>query len=367
MRIITELVKKNVVLTVAFAAAVITALFVPPDSLYLGYLDWHTLLSLFSVLAVVTALRNIRFFFTLARQMVTHFKTARSAILAVVYITFIGSMLITNDMALLIFLPLSYLVLSATGKERYLLFTFIMQNTAANLGGMLTPFGNPQNLYLYSFFNIPTTEFMAILLFPFLTSLLLITLACLLVKPEPLAMAAESAALPRGRVALYLGMFILCLGMVLRFVPLFPGAAVIALILLVADRSALKKVDYPLLLTFACFFVFAGNMARIEPIRELFSALLERSVLLTSVVASQFISNVPAAILLAQFTGNYRDLLIGVNIGGAGTLVASLAGLITYYEYKRLRPGKGREFMIMFTVISFAFLLILVGLELIFR
>ena len=173
--------------------------------------------------------------------------------------------------------------------------------------------------------------------------------------------------MPRGRVVLYIVSFFLCIGMVLRFVPFAWGIAVVAAVLLVVDRSALRKVDYALLLTFACFFVFAGNMARIEMVREVFSAFLERSVLLTGIAVSQVISNVPAAILLAQFTGNYRDLLIGVNVGGAGTLVASLASLITYYEYKRLRPGDTRSFLVQFTIISFAFLFILTGLVLIFR
>ena len=168
-------IKKNMVMVIALLAAAITSIIIPPDRAYLGYFDLKTLTCLFCVLAVVCALKNINFFYMLARKVVKCFKNARMSILALVYITFIGSMLIANDMALLTFLPLGYLVLTTTGKQRYMAFTFVMQNIAANLGGMLTPFGNPQNLYLYTFFNIPTGEFMGIMAPPFAVSITLLT------------------------------------------------------------------------------------------------------------------------------------------------------------------------------------------------
>ena len=174
-----EFTKKNVVMIIAFSAAVITMFFVPVDGQYADYFDYKTLTCLFCTLSIVCALKNIHFFYMLAHKIVRLFKTARMSVLALTYITFIGSMLIANDMALLTFLPLAYLVLSTTGKEKYMAFTFIMQNIAANLGGMLTPFGNPQNLYLYTKFNIPTGEFMSIMSVPFFVSILLITLCCL--------------------------------------------------------------------------------------------------------------------------------------------------------------------------------------------
>ena len=168
---ILSFVKKNAVMFIALLAAIITSVIVPPDAEYLSYFDLKTLSCLFCVLAVVCALKNIRFFYMLAHKVVELFKNARMSVLALVYITFIGSMLIANDMALLTFLPLGYIVLHSTGKEKYMAFTFIMQNITANLGGMLTPFGNPQNLYLYSKFNIPTGEFMAIMAIPFIISI----------------------------------------------------------------------------------------------------------------------------------------------------------------------------------------------------
>ena len=172
--------KKNVVLVIALIAALITTIIVPVDKNYLGYFDFKTLTCLFCVLAVVCALKNINFFYMLAAEIVKLFKNARFAILALVYITFIGSMLIANDMALLTFLPLGYIVLTSSGKEKYMAFTFIMQNIAANLGGMLTPFGNPQNLYLYTKFQIPNGEFMAIMAPPFILSVVLITICCVI-------------------------------------------------------------------------------------------------------------------------------------------------------------------------------------------
>ena len=352
--------KKNVVLAVAFVAALVTTFIVPIDRAYADYFDFKTLTCLFCVLAVVCALKNIRFFYILAQKIVQCFKNARMSILALVYITFIGSMLIANDMALLTFLPLGYFVLSSTKKEKYLAFTFIMQNIAANLGGMLTPFGNPQNLYLYTKFQIPNGEFMSIMLLPFALSIALITVCCLIfVKAEPLSVEAEDTTLPKGRTALYLCLFALSIAIVFRGIPYWIGLIIIPSVLFFADRDALKKVDYPLLLTFVCFFIFAGNMARIEPVRSAFSVLMEKSTLLFSVVSCQFMSNVPSSILLSQFTDNYRELLIGVNIGGAGTLIASLASLITFREFNHHRPKETGKYIRQFSAFNFGFLGIL--------
>ena len=355
-----NLIKKNVVMFVALAAAIITCFFVPPDKAYLDYFDFKTLTCLFCVLAVVCALKNIQFFYILAKKIVQVFRNARMSILALVYITFIGSMLIANDMALLTFLPLGIFVLSTTGKSKYMAFTFIMQNIAANLGGMLTPFGNPQNLYLYTKFEIPNGEFMAIMAPPFLLSVTLITLCCFIfVKPEPLEMKDEKVVLPVGRTIVYLLLFALAIAIVFRGIPYGIGLIVIPAVLIFMDRKALKMVDYPLLLTFVFFFVFSGNMARIEAVRNLFSMLLEKSTLLFSVLSCQVISNVPSAILLSQFTDNYRELLLGVNIGGVGTLIASLASLITFREYTQQNKGKTGSYMLLFSAFNFAFLIIL--------
>ena len=240
-------------------------------------------------------------------------------------------------------------------------FTFVMQNIAANLGGMLTPFGNPQNLYLFSHFDIPTGEFMGIMAVPFAVAIVLITLCCLIfVRREELTLEnKEESRLPAGRTVFYLILFAFSILIVFRTVPYWTGLIIIPACLLFADRDALKKVDYGLLGTFLCFFVFAGNMSRMEPIRLLLSSLLEKNTLLVSALSCQFISNVPSAILLSQFTENYRELLWGVNVGGAGTVIASLASLITFREYTSHNPSRTGSYMKLFSALNFGFLGIL--------
>ena len=359
---IISFAKTNAVVIIAAFAALVTSFIVPPDREYLGYFDWKTLTCLFCVLAVVCALRNIRFFYTMAKAIIRKFKNTKYCILALVYITFIGSMLIANDMALLTFLPLGYFVLRTTGKEKYMAFTYIMQNIAANLGGMLTPFGNPQNLYLYTKFNIPDAEFVRIMFPPFIVAISLITVLCLVfVKSEPLEIEEKAAELPKARVAIYLALFALSILIVFRTIPFVVGLMVIPVALLLLDREALRSVDYGLLLTFVFFFIFSGNMARIDAVRSFFSALLERNTLLFSALSCQVISNVPSAILLSQFTANYRELLLGVNIGGVGTLIASLASLITFKAYTKDQPGNTLAYIVKFTVFNVLFFGVLVG------
>ncbi len=352
--------KKNLIVEIAFLAAVITSFIVPPDKNYFGYIDYKTLTCLFCTLAVVCALTNIKFFYMLAAKIVKMFKNTRRCILALVYITFIGSMLIANDMALLTFLPLGYLVLFSTKKQKYMAFTFIMQNIAANLGGMLTPFGNPQNLYLYTKFNIGNGEFISVMAPPFLLSVTLITVCCFIfVKNEEMVLETENITVNAKKTAVYLLLFALSVAIVFRTVPYFVGLIIIPAALFILDKKALKMVDYPLLLTFLFFFIFAGNMGRIDAVKDFFGAVLSLNTLLFSSLSCQVISNVPSAILLSQFTANYRELLLGVNIGGVGTLISSLASLITFREYVNLNPGKGKSYILKFSAFNFAFLIIL--------
>lgn len=358
---IKNILKANVVTVIAFMLALITAFIIPPDGEYVSYFDFRTLTCLFCVLLVVCALRNVRFFFTLAKAIVRKFRNTRSAILALVYITFIGSMLIANDMALLTFLPLGYFVLHTTGKDKYMAITFILQNIAANLGGMLTPFGNPQNLYLYSKFEIPDLEFISIMFPPFILAISLITVCCIVfVKAEQFEIKERAAELPVWRVTVYLILFALSILIVFRTVPYLIGLLIIPIAILILDKEAFISVDYGLLLTFVFFFIFSGNMARIEPVREFFSWLLSIDTLIFSALSCQVISNVPSAILLSSFTENYRELLLGVNIGGVGTLISSLASLITFKEYTKNEPKKTFSYILKFSLFNFAFLILLV-------
>ncbi len=365
---IFKFIRKNPVLSIAFAAAVGTSTIVPIDKTYIGYLDFKTLTCLFCVLAVVCALKNINFFYILAQKIVKIFKTARSSVLALVYITFIGSMLIANDMALLTFLPLGYYVLGSTQKQKYMAVTFILQNIAANLGGMLTPFGNPQNLYLYSKFKIPNGEFMLIMLPTFLLSIALVTVCCLVfIKPEPMRILGTAVKLNGKKASLYLVLFALSIAIVFQGVPYGIGLLIIPLVLLFSDRQALLDVDYGLLFTFVFFFIFSGNMARIDIVRDLISELMSKNTLLLSVLSCQVISNVPTAILLSQFTSDYARLLVGVNIGGVGTLIASLASLITFREYKKHNPYKVGYYVGLFSLFNFAFLVILTAFSMLIQ
>ena len=360
MTTVLRFCKSHVVLCVAILAAAISACFVPPDAAYLGYFDLRTLSCLFLTLAVVAALRNIKFFTILARKIVAVAGNLRTLALALIYITFIGSMLIANDMALITFLPLGYFALTTAKQEKHMAYIFILQNISANLGGMLTPFGNPQNLYLYSYFSIPTGEFTAIMLPPFCLAVAMLTVCCLLLPAERLEIDGDfPERLNLRRTALYLALFAFSILIVFRVVPFWLGLVLIPAVLLFADRDALRAVDYPLLLTFVMFFIFAGNASRIEVLHDLLSGWLAKSTLLVSTLSCQFISNVPSAILLSRFTDNYRELLLGVNIGGTGTLIASLASLITYSEFKLLRPGEGKKYLGLFTLLNAIFLVVL--------
>ncbi len=355
-----KILLNNAVLVIALAAAAVTMLFVPPDEQYASYFDMKTLTCLFCVLAVVNALGDIRVFTVMAKKIILFFGTRRNMILALVYITFIGSMFIANDMALITFLPLGYFVLEKTNDKKDMAFTFIMQNIAANLGGMLTPFGNPQNLYIYTAFNIPTWDFMKIMFLPFIVAIAIITGMCFFIKNEKVTIddKVERVSDPR-RLVVYLVLFVFAVSIAFRFIPYYFGPLIIVPTLLVLDREALKKTDYGLLLTFAAFFVFSGNMARIPAVQEFFSSLLSLDALLVSALSCQFISNVPTAILLSQFVDNYKELLMGVNIGGAGTLIASLASLITFREYGKRSPGKQLSYMVLFSLINFSMLAVM--------
>ena len=365
--LVKAFVAKNTVLVIASTLAIISCFFVKPDAEYLGYFDVKTLICLFSTLAVICALKNVRFFTITARKIVKCAGNTRTLALALVYITFIGSMFLANDMALLTFLPLGYISLTATGKEKYMAPIFIFQNIAANLGGMLTPFGNPQNLYIYTKFNIPTGEFMGVMLLPFALSIILFTACCFFIPKESLTLSEETVEkIPKGRTIFYLVLFALTILTVFRIVPYYICLPVTLVAILIADRRALTKVDYPLLLTFVAFFILAGNVSRIDIVSNFFSFLLEKNTLLTSVLSCQVISNVPSAILLSEFTDHWRELLVGVNIGGVGTLISSLASLITFREYTSHVKGKTLQYIGLFSALNFGFLIILTVTMMIF-
>ena len=352
--------KQHIVTVVALAAAVVSMFFVPPSAGYAEYIDLKTICSVFCVLAVVEALSGIGVFANLARRVVRLFKTTRSCALALVWITLVGSMFMTNDVALLTFLPLSYLVFGKVTENRCLLpWVFILQNAAAILGGMVLPFGNPHNLYLYNLFNIPTGTFVLTMLPTFATSVTLITAGCLVIKPAPLEVEGEAACSSRQRAVVYLALFVVTLLFVLRAIPSYVGAPIVLVVLLVMDRGALRKVDYGLLLTFLGFFIFAGNMANIPEVRDFLVSLLDRNALLTEVLTCQVISNLPTTLLMAPFTTDWATLLVATDIAGVGTPIASLASLITIKAFMNRRRQDTRLFMGMFLGVNFCLLAVL--------
>lgn len=356
--------KKQAVLCIAIAAMLVTCIFVPVDIKYTEYFNWRTLATLFCTLAVVAAFSHIHVFEFISREIILHLHTLRNATLGLVLITFAGSMLLANDMALLTFLPLGYFVLSSTKNTKSMAFVFIMQNIAANLGGMVTPFGNPQNLYLYSYFRINTVKFMEIMLPSFAAATALIFITCFFVKPEPLTLHDDTPfTLPKRRTAFYSVLFVCSILIVFRIIPCFLGTAAITVVLLILDKKAIAEVNYPLLGTFCAFFVFSGNLSRIPEISSFFSNLLPKNTLLFGILSCQCISNVPSAVLLSHFTTDYADLLPAVNLGGLGTLIASLASLITFTEYKKHNPDQVKHYFLLFTAINFSFLLILYMLQ----
>lgn len=359
---VLHILKSSAVLLVALAAAAVTCFFVPPDAEYLEYFDLQTLTCLFCTLAVVAAFKDIKFFEWLADAIVRRFKNMRNIVLALVFVTYFGSMIMANDMALITFLPLGWFVLQSCGKFRLTAFTFIMQNIAANLGGMLTPFGNPQNLYLYSYFHIPTGEFFAVMALPFAVAFVLILGVCLFVKPQPAELsAAPRVRPPLWRILAYAALFVLSLLIVFRVFPYYWGLLAVAAALLVLDFRAVLRVDYGLLLTFCAFFVFSGNLARIPAVADFLASLVALDPLAFGVLSCQVISNVPSAVLLSKFTQNYPALLVAVNIGGLGTPIASLASLITLNTFRRVQPGQTKKYIAKFLLLNFSFLAVLLG------
>ena len=360
--IVKGILKSRIVLIVALVAAAVTCFFVPPDGGYADYFDLDTLSCLFCTLAVVSALKRRRFFEWLAVKIVTAFGNMRRVTFALVFVTYFGSMIMANDMALITFLPLGWLVLSSCGKTKYTAFVFVMQNVAANLGGMLTPFGNPQNLYLYSFFEIGAGEFFAIMAIPFAVAFVLIAGTCLVVKPEPIRLETHpEPAPPVWRMIVYFVLFALSVMIVFRVFPYYVGLIVVTVALAILEPKCFLRVDYGLLLTFCAFFVFSGNLARIPAVRDLLASVVAMSPLLVGTATCQVISNVPSAVLLSRFTTDYRHLLIAVNIGGLGTPVSSLASLITLGEYRKREPGKTLRYLGLFSLINFSYLAVLIG------
>lgn len=368
MKKIKEFIKNNPITMIILIIAFITMLIVPIDKEYLNYFDIKTLASLYCLIAVIECLKNSHFFNYVSKKIIYVFKNTKSVILGLVISTFICDLFLANDMSLITILPLTVLVLTSTNNEKYLPITLILQNIAANMSGMITPHGNPQNLYLYSFYNIPTLEFIQILLPQFIIVLtMLIIIPLIFVKKEPLTLKYnDTYKVDKLHVTIYLLMFIFSLCTIFRLVPIYIGVIVITLCVLLFDRKALKTMDWDLLLTFCAFFIFSGNMSRIGIIKDFLVKMMDKSVLFTGLLSCQFISNVPTAVLLSNFTNDYKTLIVAVNIGSLGTLISSLASLITLKIYLKTPKSDFAHYLLLFTIINLTFLIVLLTYTLLF-
>ena len=360
MAAIRSFVRREPVLLIASLAALVSCFFVPPDPSYPGYLDLRTLSLLYCLMIVVAGLRQAGLFAFLAHSLCENVKSVRMIALVLVLLCFFSAMLITNDVALLTFVPFAVVVLGMADRKKDLIHIVVLQTAAANLGSMLTPVGNPQNLYLYSYYDLSFGTFLRVTLPVWLLSLLLLALACLLLSPAPLSLfLGEEPDLDRRALWLYLALFAVCLLVVLRILSWPVMLGIVLLVLLLLDRRILLRADFMLLLTFVAFFVFSGNLARIDAVDRLLRRLLEGRVYLTSLLASQVISNVPAALLLSGFTEDAPALLLGVNIGGLGTPIASLASLISMKLYAHSDHAHTGRYLMEFTIVNLVLLLLL--------
>jgi Na+/H+ antiporter NhaD/arsenite permease-like protein len=311
-------------------------------------------------MVVVAGLRHAGAFTLLAHKLCAKAASARAIGVTLVLLSFFSAMLITNDVALLTFVPFAVVVLGMAKRDGNLIWVVVLQTVAANLGSVLTPVGNPQNLYLYSHYDLSIGDFLSATFPLWLMALVIVLLLCLRLPNAPLEIyLGEEPNLNKKGLVLYFGLFALCLTVVLRLLSWEIMLPVLILILLVLDRQRLKQADFLLLLTFVCFFVFAGNLSRIEAVEELLRRVLNGRELITGALTSQVISNVPSAILLSGFTANGRELLLGVNIGGLGTPVASLASLISLKLYSHSENASTARFLKVFSAVNFSLLIAL--------
>lgn len=336
MRRVADFVKREAVLCIAVLLALVSMFFVPPDAEYAGYIDLRTLGILFCLMTVVAGLKGLGVFSVLAQKLLKRVRTVRGLVIALVLMCFFFSMVITNDVALITFVPFTFELLRLAGEQaerEWLVSAVAMQTAAANLGSMLTPLGNPQNLYLYGRAGM-TAGGLAALMLPYSAlSLAMIMLWIALRRGGgsiSVRFEEKREIAGKKRLVMYIALFAVCLLAVLRVIWWQAAAAVVLVCVLAADRGVLRGVDWGLLATFVGFFVFVGNMGRIPALRQLLESVVAGNEVLTAAASSQIISNVPAALLLSGFTQDMRGLIIGTDLGGLGTLIASMASLISY-------------------------------------
>ncbi len=370
---IKKFFQKETVLCIALVLAVLSSFVILPDKEYIDYIDFRTLAILFCLMSVMAGLQKLGIFRMIAEGMLCKVGSCGQIIAILVLLCFFFSMLITNDVALITFVPFTFIVLRLLGEEQVRRLTIpvvVLQTIAANLGSMLTPIGNPQNLYLYGKAGLSVGAFLQLMLPYTLISFVLLLICIFILGKKQKNAALEVRFAERTSIlgkekglAVYLILFVLCLLSVAHVVSVWITLAVVLVVLLMMDRQVLTKVDYSLLLTFVGFFVFIGNMGRIPAFREFLQGIIMGNEVVTAVVSSQVISNVPAALLLSGFTADYQSLIIGTNLGGLGTLIASMASLISYkyvaHESADIGNHTKGKYLLWFSVTNICFLAVL--------
>ena len=358
-----EFLRNDAVLCIAVLLALGSMLLVPPSVGYIDYIDWHTLALLFGLMAVMKGFQQAGLFVYLGSKLLERTATSRQMLWVLVFLPFVTSMIITNDVALITFVPFGLAVLRMARQEWLVVPLVVMQTLAANLGSMLTPMGNPQNLYLYNKSGLGFVDFCGLMMPYALASAVCLGAVIVLLRCQPIEGVDLQANLGSPKV---LGLsavgFVLCLLAIFKVLSPLLVAAGILVFLLVTDRATLKSLDYSLLGTFAAFFVFIGNLGQVEVFRQFLAQVLEGHVELVAVLASQVISNVPAALLLSGFTDQWQALIVGCNLGGLGTLIASMASLISYKILSREYRGLKAGYFWVFTAGNVVLLALLLGL-----
>lgn len=360
---IIQFVKKEPILVIATFLAFVSMFIIPLDKEYLDYIDTRVLSLLFAFMVVMEGLKELGVFYELAGVLTKRVKHFRQLTFVLVFLCFFTSMLITNDVALITFVPFTILLLHMTGLEEKMIPVIVLQTIAANLGSMLTPIGNPQNLYIYGLSGMDIGSFLSVMGPLTVLSAILLVVCCMMQKKQEISdIKLEKRKLEKTekiQFVYFVLVFLISLLSVLRFISyLIPlGIAFFGTLLL--KKEILKKVDYNLLLTFLSFFIFIGNMGRVEAVSNAMESLLEGREVILAFLLSQILSNVPTAILLSGFTSEWELLLMGVNIGGLGTLIASLASLISYKFYAQEEHSKKGKYIMCFTIMNIVFAMIL--------
>ncbi|SKB48281.1 Na+/H+ antiporter NhaD [Lachnospiraceae bacterium] len=362
-------IKIDPVLTAAWILAAISAFFVKPSAEYAGYIDWRSLGILWSLMVVIQGFRENSVFEKIAEILLKKVRTGWQLAAVLILMCFVGSMLITNDVALITFVPFAMMILHSCKRDDMMILVVVLQTIAANLGSMFTPIGNPQNLYMYGLTGMSIVEF-ASTMFPYTAAafvLLAVSLAALPKKNEAINIGddfnvTKSFGSPK-QIIIYSVLFLAALLTVLRVIPWYVLAAAVLIVVAGMDYKILMQADYILLLTFIGFFIFTGNMGKIPEIRVFLRSVMDGSEFPVAVLTSQFISNVPATLMLSDFANDQKALLTGVNVGGLGTLIASMASLISYKAYTGENKDKAGRYFMVFTGMNVIFLIVMLALH----